>query len=293
MARPDTWMPLYVGDYLADTTDLTTEEHGAYLLLIMHYWRRGGLPDNDQKLSSIARVLPEHWQSIKQAIVGFFSVENGHWIHERIEEELERAKNKYEKRVLAGRRGGIAKAKRKQTPSNASSKNVAMPYQPQPQPQLSKDNTPIPPKGALYSRDFESWWEAWPHKVGKDAAWRVWQKRKDKPALTELLAAIERYKANKPADRAWCNPSTWLNQGRWQDEFESTTGESEPMSEADMWKLRVDRWDKSDKPPNKRYWHHDWGPPPHHPSFKGPREFRRPTDFDPIAEMPTALRRTG
>ena len=46
------WMPLYIGDYMADTGHLSTAEHGCYLLLIMHYWENGSIPIEDDKLKT-------------------------------------------------------------------------------------------------------------------------------------------------------------------------------------------------------------------------------------------------
>lgn len=93
-AKADIWMPLFIGDYLAGTSRLTTEQHGAYLLLIMDYWKNGALPDNDQILAQIARLAPDAWSMHRAVLEQFFTVSNGQWVHARIEKELDAARSK-------------------------------------------------------------------------------------------------------------------------------------------------------------------------------------------------------
>lgn len=131
MARP--WMPLYVADYLADTGHLSAAEHGAYLLLIMHYWANGGLPCDDKKLARIARMSDKEWKAAKDTVAGFFSED---WKHDRIERELADANAAYERRASAGRKGGNAKSDSKQSGSNATSLPDALLKQSQPQPHI-------------------------------------------------------------------------------------------------------------------------------------------------------------
>ena len=85
MNRP--WMPLYVGDYLGDTGHLTTTQHGAYLLLMMHYWRKGELPDDDKQLSKITKLPLKIWVEYRPIVQEFF---HDGWKHKRIDAELRR-----------------------------------------------------------------------------------------------------------------------------------------------------------------------------------------------------------
>jgi uncharacterized protein YdaU (DUF1376 family) len=115
-------MPLYVGDYLGDTGHLTTAQHGAYLLLMMHYWRKGELPDDDRQLCKIAK-LPLKSCQYRATSQGFFY--EG-WKHKRIEAELAKMMIVSEKRAIAGQKGGIGSAlARMRLENGALSRRVA------------------------------------------------------------------------------------------------------------------------------------------------------------------------
>lgn len=99
----DTWMPLYVGDYLRRTMGLTTEQHGAYLLLIMACWTEGGrLPADPAQLAAFARMAPSQWTRTEPILRKYFAVTPEHWIHERVLEELTKAKEMVAKKKKAG-----------------------------------------------------------------------------------------------------------------------------------------------------------------------------------------------
>ena len=63
---------LHVGDYLRHTRHLRASEHGAYLMLIMHYWATGGLPENDEQLAAIASMSTREWRKHKPVIAPLF-----------------------------------------------------------------------------------------------------------------------------------------------------------------------------------------------------------------------------
>lgn len=128
------WMPLYVADYLADTGHLSAAEHGAYLLLIMHYWQNGGLPKEDRRLARIARMSPAEWEDARETLFDMF--DDG-WRHHRIEAELKAAKEISEKAKEKA-------AKRWQKTSNAPADAAAMPEHVQ-QPCQSQSQSHTPP----------------------------------------------------------------------------------------------------------------------------------------------------
>lgn len=111
MSAADTWMPLYVADFLTDTTHLNTIQTGAYLLVLMGAWVRGGkLPNDDAQLARIARCDPVEWLSLRPILEPFFEVTNECWIQHRLLKEKEKALNRCATRQAIGKLGGRPKS---------------------------------------------------------------------------------------------------------------------------------------------------------------------------------------
>ena len=89
-------MPLWTDAYLADTTHLTTTEHGAYLLLLIAMWRTSEkrLPNDDHRLARYAKLTSGQWARMRSTIMEFFRVD-GDWITQgRLTDEAALVKSK-------------------------------------------------------------------------------------------------------------------------------------------------------------------------------------------------------
>jgi len=78
---------------------------------------------------------------------------------------------------------------------------------------------PVIPKKAS-SKDFEEFWSAYPKKTAKPYCREIWMRKKLSiesvlPALKKSIASLD---WQKDGGKFIPNPSTWLNQGRYEDE---------------------------------------------------------------------------
>ena len=229
------FMQLYVADYLADTQHLSTEQHGAYLLLLMSMWRAGGsLPANDKILAKVAQVTPSRWHKIAPLVMPFFDEIDGQITQKRLSKEHEKAILKSQLRKQIGALGGTAKALKDK--DQALPKATDLLWHSSESDIIKKERTPIVPKGTGRSKrvnghdpklyeEFEMYvWGEFPRHPGsrKDPAFK---KYADLPSelRSKCIGGVARYsqrfddevdpKRTKP-ERLRYVPHlvTWINQ---------------------------------------------------------------------------------
>jgi len=199
-------MQLYVSDYLADTAHLTAQQHGAYMLLLMNYWQRGKALDNhNDRLAHVARLSPEQWADDKEILAEFFDVdENGIWWHSRIENDLEKVREKSVKASTAGKRSFSVRSTGVEHSLNHKDKDK----------EEDKDKEQKPS-----SNEFDEFWLVYPRKVGKQEAEKAFAKAIKVAPASEIISGAQKYaKDPNRVPTFTAHPSTWLNQGRWSDD---------------------------------------------------------------------------
>jgi len=84
---------------------------------MMHYWRKGELPDDDRQLAKITKLPLKTWCEYRRVLQDFF---HSGWRHKRIDVELDRMMRVAEKRARAGQRGGLGSALSRMKLENAA-----------------------------------------------------------------------------------------------------------------------------------------------------------------------------
>ncbi len=102
MSRP--YVAFYPAAYLKKTSHLTTEQHGAYVLLLMECWQIGRIPPDDAGRAAVARLPLARWRKIAGPVVAYFNPDG---TNNRALEETAKAELLSAKRAALGRKGGM------------------------------------------------------------------------------------------------------------------------------------------------------------------------------------------
>jgi hypothetical protein len=183
--------------------------------------------------------------------------EGGYRIHDYLQFQPSRAEveERRRQRANAGRKGGLrsghtrsrgARDAASVSDAHAAEAHAKHPASMLPRPRFAKashadatrsevdghpDPGPEPPSdhradpGSDPLSAFARFWSAYPNKIGRREAWRVWRQLQPDASLVDtMLAALTRQRASRrwraEAGRYIPNPATWLDQHRWDDELQ-------------------------------------------------------------------------
>ena len=238
------WIKFYPSDFLTGVTDLTPDEIGAYIVLLSMMWDRGGpIPDDRARIARRIGCSTRRWNQLRTRLLdeGKIEIRGGSISNRRAINDLRSRDNVGEKRSNSARLRWDKNAENSvNPPQNLDSVDAsafpthahARSRSQKPDTRADADASATHVRAAANSEslksskanaesiaEFEAWYGAYPHKVGKAAARTAYVNARSRGATAgDLTTGLFRYKADKPPDRQWCNPATWLNQDRHQDQ---------------------------------------------------------------------------
>jgi uncharacterized protein YdaU (DUF1376 family) len=124
------WMPLYIAEFIADTTNLTASQGWAYINLLCAMWRSqdGTLPHDADTLARVGKVHPPRWAKVWEAIKSLFDVDGDRVTSAPLQAELGKAKAIIVTRRAAGSLGGqTTRFNRSMNPVHRNTRSIPKP----------------------------------------------------------------------------------------------------------------------------------------------------------------------
>lgn len=137
------WYAHYPGDYGRDTAHLSLVQHGAYRLLLDHYYSTAApLPSDVTALHRICRAFDQSEKdAVNSVLSGFFELRADGYHNNRADLELARRAEQHERLSNSGKRGAVKRwAEDSQANGLANGQAIASP---QSHPQSQSLVTPI------------------------------------------------------------------------------------------------------------------------------------------------------
>ena len=248
---------LWTDAYLGDAYHLSTEEHGAYFLLLIAAWRTPEcrLPDDDHFLARVTKATIKRWRErLRPAVAPFWDIANGYWTQKRLLREREKTKTICAKRSRAANEKwrrkrlmdngtddthadahGMQRARATPHPHPEDSYTpesytnvVAYKSDSQPCTSIVASAKPKQPRRHSYPPDFDRFWSSYPTRPTdtKAGAFKAWDKTVtsgvDPPTLQ---AGADRYgDFCRRTGHESMLVQTWTNREGWTASYEGGNG---------------------------------------------------------------------
>jgi uncharacterized protein YdaU (DUF1376 family) len=206
-------------DFLEGTIGLSFEVKGAYAIVLdLIYMRDGRLPDDARYIAGQLGCSVRKWTAILAELVGAgkLQVVGGIISNFRADYLTEESRSYQDKqREIAGK------------PRKNNAQRQPEPSQSEPEPEIREANASLSvarsgPTSTEVSRGFAAFWAIYPKRVGKDAAAKSFagamKRIQSAEPLAVILSGLERALPGWDDPQFIPNPTTWLNQGRWEDD---------------------------------------------------------------------------
>ena len=219
---------------------------GMYLEMLLEQFDAGSVPGSPAECAALLGGTVTEWQRAWPKIKPCFttkklngrSIASGRMINLRLEAvRVDRLRYK-KSQAESGLRGAQKRWRKDRVAMGSPSTNDGSPMANRSSSSSSSSSfdlhsTPAPdgagepPADVRLRERFDTFWLTYPRKVAKAAAWRAWQKRRPDAGLAAQIDAAlawQRTQDNwlREGGRFIPHPSTYLNQGRWEDERHAT-----------------------------------------------------------------------